>query len=66
MFVGVTIGVLGALNLVQLWVSLNLLNKILMQAKVGPILTEKDTTFSVKQPEEKKRGKLAFSMPVLD
>ncbi len=66
MFAGVTIGVLGVLNLVQLWVSLNLLNKILMQAKVGPILTEKQPSIPVTEQPEKKRGKLAFSMPVLD
>ena len=66
MFAGVTIGVLGVLNLVQLWISYNLLNKILIQAKVGPLLTEKQPSISVTEQLEKKRGKLAFSLPVLD
>ncbi len=63
---GVVIGVLGVLNLVQLWISYNLLNKILIQAKVGPLLAEKPALISDIELAPQKRGKIAFSLPVTD
>ncbi len=63
MSTGVVVGVLGVVNLVQLWLNYNLLNKLLIQAKVGPLLKEKEVTISDNPPAEK-RGKLAFSVQV--
>ena len=68
MFVGIILGVdifAVILALVEWVIISKLLNRLLIKEQIAPLFAVKEPDISPVVPE-KKRGKLAFSLPVLD